>query len=304
MTLEPCFAEVGITIHCADALDVLPQLSGGVSGAVVTDRPYSSVAPSETTACRGAVNESVQTGTLAYRPDFSGDTRDQRSFLAWATLWLNVAGQASVAGAPVGCFTDWRQLPTTTDAVQAAGWTWRGIAVWSKGYGRVSGAGMSAACEFVVWGTNGPAPEREDYPPGLFEGQPERGEDEQHVARNPSLSCAGCSGSPRPVPSSSTRTWGRARRSGRRRTWGSLPSASTVTSRSTSLAVAATQPEFRGDSICLRETKAQAVEDDRLSVRRGRRRCVMSIVRDWWRAPSKPLLRRPSLRRGSSLEVM
>lgn len=38
VTLEPCFAEVGITIHCADALDVLPQLSGGGVGCS-RDRP-------------------------------------------------------------------------------------------------------------------------------------------------------------------------------------------------------------------------------------------------------------------------
>ena len=29
-------------------------------------------------------------------------------------------------------FTDWRQLPLTSDALQIAGWTWRGIIPWDK----------------------------------------------------------------------------------------------------------------------------------------------------------------------------
>ncbi|HVB27674.1 MAG TPA: site-specific DNA-methyltransferase [Mycobacteriales bacterium] len=183
MTAEPYYSADGITIYCAEALDVLPELSG--VGAVVTDPPYSSGGAFRGDRTRGVVAKYVQTGTLAYRPEFAGDSRDQRSFLVWSTLWLNAARQGSVSGAPVCVFSDWRQLPTTTDAVQVAGWTWRGIAVWAKGYGRVNGSGMSSSAEFVCWGTNGPAAEREDYPPGLFTCPPERGEDKRHVAQKP-----------------------------------------------------------------------------------------------------------------------
>ena len=30
------------------------------------------------------------------------------------------------------CFTDWRQLPTTRDALQVAGWTGRALVTWDK----------------------------------------------------------------------------------------------------------------------------------------------------------------------------
>ena len=31
---------------------------------------------------------------------------------------------------------DWRQLPAASDALQWAGWIWRGTAVWDKGNSR------------------------------------------------------------------------------------------------------------------------------------------------------------------------
>lgn len=183
MSPEPYYCADGVTIYHADCLDVLPTLSG--IGMVATDPPYSSGGAFRGDRVRGVVAKYVSTGTLAYRPEFAGDSRDQRSFLVWSTLWLNAARQASVPGAPIACFTDWRQLPSTTDAVQAGGWTWRGVAVWAKGYGRVNASGMSSSAEFVVWGTHGPAPERDDYPPGIFECPSERGDDKRHVAQKP-----------------------------------------------------------------------------------------------------------------------
>jgi site-specific DNA-methyltransferase (adenine-specific) len=90
-----------------------------------------------------------------------------------------------VLGAPLVCFTDWRQLPTTTDAVQVAGWVWRNIATWAKGYGRVNGNGFSNACEFLVYATNGPARERSDYPPGYYETRSLRDEEKDHIAQKP-----------------------------------------------------------------------------------------------------------------------
>ena len=54
-------------------------------------------------------------------------------------------------------FADWRQVPALTDAVQVAGWTWRGVNVWDKGDGaRMAHQGyFRAQAEYVVWGTNG-----------------------------------------------------------------------------------------------------------------------------------------------------
>jgi len=100
---------------------------------------------------------------------FTGDNRDQRAFAAWCTLWMNATRQASTEGATITCFTDWRQLPTVTDAIQGGGWVWRGVGAWSKKFGRPRDGGFSSACEFLVWGTHGPLVPNGAYPCGVFE---------------------------------------------------------------------------------------------------------------------------------------
>lgn len=54
-------------------------------------------------------------------------------------------------------FTDWRQLPSTTDAVQIGELIWRGIIAWDKGRGsRAPHKGyFRHQCEYVVWATKG-----------------------------------------------------------------------------------------------------------------------------------------------------
>lgn len=176
-------AAAGITIYHADCFDVLPELSG--IGAVITDPPYSSGGQFRGDRARSTTEKYVQSGTMVYRPEFAGDNRDQRSFLAWAALWMMRARASSVEGAPICCFTDWRQLPTVTDAVQAAGYTWRGVATWAKGYGRPNPSGFSNACEFIVHGSNGPSEERTDYPPGYYETRALRDNEKDHIAQKP-----------------------------------------------------------------------------------------------------------------------
>lgn len=180
---KPYYEDDVVTIYHGDCFDVLPELSG--VGAVITDPPYSSGGAFRGDRAQSTTNKYVQTGTLAYRPDFAGDNRDQRSFMAWCALWMNAARVASNPGSPIACFIDWRQLPTLTDAVQAGGWIWRGVAVWSKKYGRPNPAGFSSAAEFVVWGTNGPASEQDNYPPGVFESQKPPTNERDHIAQKP-----------------------------------------------------------------------------------------------------------------------
>lgn len=182
--MKPYFQREGLTIYHGETLEVLPQLPPASFGALITDPPYSSGGAFRGDRMRSTVEKYVHTGTLAYRHDFAGDTRDQRGFFAWCSLWLAAARGLCVPNAHAAVFSDWRQLPTMTDALQAGGWTWRGIAVWSKTYGRVNSAGFSSATEFVPWGTNGTAPEERDtYPPGIFECSPPR--DREHVAQKP-----------------------------------------------------------------------------------------------------------------------
>ena len=65
-------------------------------------------------------------------PDFDGDNRDQRSWTIWMVEWLSDARKACKPGAPICLFIDWRQYPSITDALQWAGWIWRGSVVWDK----------------------------------------------------------------------------------------------------------------------------------------------------------------------------
>jgi site-specific DNA-methyltransferase (adenine-specific) len=187
MTLpDPYYSDSKCTIYHGDAFDILHDLSG--IGAVVTDPPYSSGGAFRGDRAQKTTTKYVQTGTAAYRPEFAGDNRDQRSFLAWASLWLNAARNASEQGAVLASFIDWRQLPILTDAVQAGGWTFRGVAVWDKTLKCRPAAGQfSSQAEYVVWGTNGPTIRRETGKqiPGVFAFPAPPTAERDHIAQKP-----------------------------------------------------------------------------------------------------------------------
>lgn len=181
--IEPYYQKDGITIYHGDCFTVLHELNG--IDAFVTDPPYSSGGAFRGDRTVSTVNKYVQTQTQAYRPEFAGDNRDQRSFVTWCAMWLSAAYNASNSNAILCSFIDWRQLPSLSDAVQAGGWTWRGVAVWSKKFGRPTPGRFSNACEYVVWGSKGPMLAREVYPPGVFECSPPSGNQKQHIAQKP-----------------------------------------------------------------------------------------------------------------------
>lgn len=93
----------------------------------------------------------------ALYPPMLGDCKDQRSFVMWATLWLSECWRLARPGAPVLVFSDWRQLPAMTDAIQAAGFEWRGIVVWHKPSARPMLGSFRRDCEFVVHAVKTPA---------------------------------------------------------------------------------------------------------------------------------------------------
>jgi site-specific DNA-methyltransferase (adenine-specific) len=67
-------------------------------------------------------------------------------------------------------FIDWRQLPSMTDALQWAGWLWRGTLVWDKINSRPQRGRFRQQAEFIVWGSNGHMPSDRAAPilPGVF----------------------------------------------------------------------------------------------------------------------------------------
>lgn len=91
-------------------------------------------------------------------------------------------------GAIAAVFTDWRQLPTTTDALQAGGWVWRGLGVWDKTpIARPQLGGLTSQAEYIVWGSAGPAdPQRNPVTlPGIMSVVGPRGDEKLHIAEKP-----------------------------------------------------------------------------------------------------------------------
>jgi len=177
-----------ICLQRGDVLQLLPTVPPGTIDAVITDPPYCSGGMSAAERARDPVSKYCQNNNSDGRPSFGGDARDQRSFIYWCTLWLTLARQAAKESAYCVIFIDWRNLPAMTDAMQAAGWCWRGVAVWNKGRGsRAPHKGyFRHQCEYLVWGTNGPVPRPNDRGPfdGCFDVAVKRA-DKHHITGKP-----------------------------------------------------------------------------------------------------------------------
>lgn len=160
----------GANLYRGDCLAVLPGLPGPFD-AVVTDPPYSSGGQSKGDRARSTGEKYLNSGASKH-PDFLGDTKDQRAYLHWSALWMGLCFERLAQGGLMIVFSDWRQLPVTTDAMQAAGFTWRGIAVWDKtGGARPYKGGFRSQAEYIVWGSKG-ALHGERYSPGVFRVNP------------------------------------------------------------------------------------------------------------------------------------
>lgn len=147
-----------IDLRHGDCLEVLKTLDSASVDAVITDPPYSSGGFTRSDRTADPSAKYCQNGVTLGRSSFSGDNRDQRGFAYWCALWLSECQRILKPGGYALMFTDWRQLPVSTDALQSGGFIWRGIIAWDKGRGaRAPHKGyFRHQCEYVVWGTNGP----------------------------------------------------------------------------------------------------------------------------------------------------
>jgi site-specific DNA-methyltransferase (adenine-specific) len=178
-----------------DCLDLLRAMPDASVDAVVADPPYSSGGAfrSDRNASpdakyrgwsQGENGESVK--PAANYATFSGDNRDQRSYLAWSALWLSQCLRVCKPGGHVFVFTDWRQLPITTDAVQAGGWVWRGLVVWDKRVGRPMKGRFRNHLEYVVWASAGGLGKGEEvYPSTLISVAPPSSGEREHLTQKP-----------------------------------------------------------------------------------------------------------------------
>lgn len=159
--MTPYYSDDRVTLYGGDALTVLAELPDASVDAVITDPPYSSGGKFRGDRMAGAaVKYGRSTTTARYEAagmDFTGDNRDQRGYAYWCTLWLAECLRVTKPDGACVLFTDWRQLPVTTDAVQAGGWMWRGIVPWVKPLGTVrpTPGRFQAQCEYAVWATAG-----------------------------------------------------------------------------------------------------------------------------------------------------
>ncbi|PRY56453.1 site-specific DNA-methyltransferase (adenine-specific) [Glycomyces artemisiae] len=173
------------TIHQGDALTVLKSIPTGTVDAVICDPPYNSSAGGgfKAPARDKYVSGDAQHGLA----DFAGDQRDQRGFTAWLAMVYADCLRAARPGASLLAFTDWRQLPVSSDAIQAGGWIWRGIIPWNKPVNRPKRDGFRASCEYILWATHG-EPYRHSpsiYLPGLLTGSQPHGNKRRHITEKP-----------------------------------------------------------------------------------------------------------------------
>ena len=153
-----------------DTLQLVQAFQPGIFDALITDPPYASGGTKQNERNRTTNQKYSSMRAENALPDFDGDNKDQRSWTHWMAEWLYDARKACKKGAPICLFIDWRQYPSITDALQWAGWIWRGTAVWDKGNSRPQKGRFRQQAEYIVWGSNGPMPVNRPVSclPGVF----------------------------------------------------------------------------------------------------------------------------------------
>lgn len=180
MKLEPN------TVNKANIFEALLSMPDASVDAVVTDPPYSSGGQfrgdrMQSTAVKYINTDSVQT----CRDEFTGDNRDQRSFMTWCSLWLSECLRVTKPGGVLVVFSDWRQLPTITDAVQCGGWVWRNIVTWWKPGCRMQRGRFSASAEYAIYATHGIPTPGQKSPQNVLLFAPVAGKEKRHIAQKP-----------------------------------------------------------------------------------------------------------------------
>ncbi len=186
--MSPYYADEWVTIYHGDCREILPSLRR--VDAVITDPPYSSggMYRSDRAAATDAKYH-LSHETTRFYGTFSGDNRDQRSFEKWVDAWASACLSRVPDGGGIGVFIDWRNVACVIDAIQVAGWVYRGLTPWHKGTDlRPNKGWFRRNVEFVVWGSAGPleigpATDRECWD-GLFVARVNDG-DKQHQTGKP-----------------------------------------------------------------------------------------------------------------------
>jgi len=173
----------GVTVYQGDCLEIMQTLDP--VDCLFTDPPYSSGGQFRGDRAQNVATKYVQTGSQSVRTDFAGDTRDQRAFLAWSSMVFSRAYYITKPGGTCLVFTDWRQLPTMTDAIQCGGYVWRNIVTWWKPGIRMQRGRFSSSAEYVIYGSKGIPAEGHSSPQNVIQCAPVGGDDKTHIAEKP-----------------------------------------------------------------------------------------------------------------------
>lgn len=144
------------TLQQGDCSELLNTLDNECIDAVITDPPYSSGGFGNSNVTLDTRAKYSVRGTKKRYPLFFGDTRDQLSHLHWLWQILGQCYRVAKSGAWCMVFSDWRQFAATELAVQMAGFSLRGVAVWDKTHGvRPNEGRFSQQAEFIILASKG-----------------------------------------------------------------------------------------------------------------------------------------------------
>ena len=190
----PYYSDEFVTLYHGEACDVLASLPEASADVMLTDPPYSSGgmfrsdrAADPASKYRGwsqNADGSSRKPTAEYGT-FGGDNLDQWAWIRWVSGWSRETLRLIRRGGSAFTFTDWRQLPASTDAAQFGGWVWRGILVWDKGVARPAKGTFRNHIEYVVWSTNGPLDRTDAYPSALIQVPTVPSSAREHVTQKP-----------------------------------------------------------------------------------------------------------------------
>jgi site-specific DNA-methyltransferase (adenine-specific) len=178
------------TILHGDCVSIMRHMIPGSVDALITDPPYSSGGLYRADRAQDTRDKYLSSGEIAAdyaNHSFTGDNLDQRAWTSWAAQWLTHARHAVKQGGIAAVFVDWRQLGALSDAIQWAGWVWRGVLVWDKKTSRPQPGRPRQQCEFIVWASNGALSVERDAPymPGIFTHAPPMGDKRLHQTEKP-----------------------------------------------------------------------------------------------------------------------
>ncbi|MET8623749.1 site-specific DNA-methyltransferase [Kitasatospora sp. NPDC004669] len=171
-----------------DALTRLTELDPATVDAVITDPPYNSGGTTAKERTSRTAREKYTTGgSKNDLADFPGENKDQRSYGFWLTQLMTEAYRVTKPGGMALIFTDWRQFPVSSDALQAGGWIWRGAISWHKPQSRPQKGRFRQDCEYILWGSKGAIDGDRNpvYLPGLYSASQPAGAKRQHITQKP-----------------------------------------------------------------------------------------------------------------------